>query len=326
MSALPKTTPVAEHASSVNSHVIQLSKLSFVQGIKPLVFDWATIGCAMLVANQFSSLWTYIIAAIVIASRQHALLVLSHEGAHFRLAKSHALNNFISDTFAAFPIFFCTTTYRAHHLKHHRYLNTMQDPDWARKASLPEWTFPQTRMQLWKTMFKILITGWFKMILLFASLSGVFSKNTYTSKSALLLLGKKILFYSTVAVVTYSLHLGYELFVYWIVPYLVVMPVIERIRSISEHFALSYKDDFNQTRDILCSPLEAFLFGPHHIRYHLSHHLYPSVPQYNLPKLHHELLQTPEFAASAHQNDAYFFFGEKTLLEDLTKKSGSHHE
>jgi fatty acid desaturase len=95
--------------------------------------------------------------------------------------------------------------------------------------------------------------------------------------------------------------------------------VIERVRSISEHFALPYTHDFNQTRNIHCSPLEAFIFGPHNIRYHLTHHLHPSVPQYNLPALHKALMQDPEYAAHAHENDAYFYGGKKSVFQELIK-------
>ena len=34
----------------------------------------------------------------------------------------------------------------------------------------------------------------------------------------------------------------------------------------------------------------ALLF-PHHVNYHLEHHLYPAVPHYNLPRLH-QLLES----------------------------------
>jgi fatty acid desaturase len=28
------------------------------------------------------------------------------------------------------------------------------------------------------------------------------------------------------------------------------------------------------------------LLFPHHVNYHIEHHLYPAVPHYNLPRLH----------------------------------------
>lgn len=326
MHALRKTDPSTARGDTVTHTVTQLSRLSFAKSLQALVFDWVFIAGAISLSLYFKSTWVYLIAIVIIAARQHALLMLVHEGAHFRMAKNHSLNNVLTDLFAAFPIFFCTTAYRRNHLKHHRFLNSMEDPDWARKVSIPEWTFPQTRSQLRNTMFKVMATGWYQMIRLFINFSGVLDKQTYTSTASLKLLSMKIAFYSAALVIIYKFDLGFTVFSYWIVPFLFILPVLERIRSISEHFALSYADDFNQTRDVLCSPVEAFLFGPHNIRYHLSHHLYPSVPQYNLPRLHEKLLQQPDFADLAHQNDAYFWFGKKSVLKDLIQKREHSHE
>jgi fatty acid desaturase len=103
---------------------------------------------------------------------------------------------------------------------------------------------------------------------------------------------------------------------YWLVPYLVVMPLIERCRSISEHFGLEYTHPLNQARNILGPWWQAFMIGPHHIRLHLDHHMFPAVPQYNLPKLHRLLEQDDEYCQHSHQNDAYFF-GKHSVLSDI---------
>ena len=43
-------------------------------------------------------------------------------------------------------------------------------------------------------------------------------------------------------------------------------------------------------------PVARFFLQPHHVGYHVEHHLYPGVPHYNLQKLHELLRETPEFA------------------------------
>src|SRR5438445_11912 len=50
---------------------------------------------------------------------------------------------------------------------------------------------------------------------------------------------------------------------------------------------------------------EKFLLAPHNVHYHVDHHLYPSVPYYNLPRLHAQLLAQPEYMARAHITDGY---------------------
>ena len=41
---------------------------------------------------------------------------------------------------------------------------------------------------------------------------------------------------------------------------------------------------------------------PHHVNYHLEHHLYPAVPHYHLPRLH-RLLQDKEALGEAEVRD-----------------------
>lgn len=37
------------------------------------------------------------------------------------------------------------------------------------------------------------------------------------------------------------------------------------------------------------------MMNPHHVAYHLEHHLFPAVPHYNLPKLHLALAADPRY-------------------------------
>ena len=98
-----------------------------------------------------------------------------------------------------------------------------------------------------------------------------------------------------------------------------VFPSIQRTRSIAEHFGLPYEHEFNGTRNVISGPIETFMFGPHNVRYHLVHHLFPTVPQYNLKKLHEELMKkSPLYAQHAHNNSSYFAPG-KSVLKDLTE-------
>ncbi len=41
-----------------------------------------------------------------------------------------------------------------------------------------------------------------------------------------------------------------------------------------------------------------FFLNPHHVGYHLEHHLYPGVPHYHLPGLHAALAATGRFGGA----------------------------
>ena len=94
--------------------------------------------------------------------------------------------------------------------------------------------------------------------------------------------------------------------IYWLAPMLLVLPLIMRIRSIAEHFALRHDHPLRQTRTVRAGWLERLVLAPHHIGLHIDHHLQASIPFYQLPKLHQLLLECPDYQANAHINDGYF--------------------
>jgi fatty acid desaturase len=54
----------------------------------------------------------------------------------------------------------------------------------------------------------------------------------------------------------------------------------------------------------LPSFLERIFLAPNNVNYHLEHHLYPSVPFFQLPRLHALLCAKPEFR-QAHMTRGY---------------------
>ena len=70
----------------------------------------------------------------------------------------------------------------------------------------------------------------------------------------------------------------------WILPLVTVVQAILRLRAIAEHGATTdFSSPLTAARtNVLPAWLEWLLF-PHHVNYHIEHHLYASVPHYNLP-------------------------------------------
>ena len=96
--------------------------------------------------------------------------------------------------------------------------------------------------------------------------------------------------------------------VLWVLPLVTVLQPILRLRAIAEHGAVT--DLSSPLTAARCKRTEgspvnwigrALLF-PHHVNYHLEHHLYPAVPHYHLPKLH-RLLQQKGVLADAEVRD-----------------------
>ena len=305
-------------SGNVASFVKDLSRLSSHKFYLALSFDWLIIGLATYASRSVQSFWAYLVAVVVIAGRQHALFTLMHEGAHRRISNSSWLNNFVSDWFVAYPIFFETQTYRENHMRHHLYLNTERDPDWVRKSNLPEWRFPMKKSDFFKTLcayFKGLgireLSTILKTFSGFLPIEKLIAKET--CKRGLTRLAYYVL---TIGLVTFLTDTKLFLF-YWLGPYVFLTLVFQRVRSVAEHFGLERETDYNSSRNVLASKIERFFIGPHNVGYHLDHHLYPSVPFYNLPKLHAVLIENENYRRQAHQNSSYLVPSEHSVLEDL---------
>jgi len=79
------------------------------------------------------------------------------------------------------------------------------------------------------------------------------------------------------------------LYLTWVLAYIFILPLMSRIRQVAEHGAvpdLYSMDARKNTRSVRSNWLMRALFSPHGVNWHLEHHLMPSVPIYNLGRLH----------------------------------------
>jgi fatty acid desaturase len=104
---------------------------------------------------------------------------------------------------------------------------------------------------------------------------------------------------------------------FFVVPLMWVAVFSRYVRLLTEHFGISVhlqnSTPGSETRTVLVSWPVRVLFWPHNLNYHIEHHWYPSVPFYNLPKLHTLLQQSPQANQKMHITR-----GIKNLLQELT--------
>jgi len=78
--------------------------------------------------------------------------------------------------------------------------------------------------------------------------------------------------------------------VLWVLPLVTVVQAILRLRAIAEHGATTdFSSPLTAARTNTGPAWLEWLIFPHHVNYHIEHHLYASVPHYNLPALHREM-------------------------------------
>lgn len=305
------------HAATVR----ELSRLKPWRTLVALGTDWAillaTSAFALWVDNAF--LWPF--AWLVIATRQHALLTILHEAAHIRIVRSRFWNDAVADLFCAWPSFVTTAAYRDSHLRHHRFTNTPQDPDLALKLQrdgVDTWLRPRSSMSffagLGALLFGVGVASMLGKLLRYGVRRGADRAAHDLPRWPV---GRGIYYGLAVGVIA-GVDGWFGVAMCWIVPMFTFLPVLMHVRATAEHFGLPWDHELNQSRSVTASGLQRFLFSPHAVGLHGEHHLFPSVPWYNLARLRTALLADPEFAHRAPEADGYLW-GHHSVTKALAK-------
>jgi fatty acid desaturase len=301
--------------------VKELSAVSSWRGGLAVVTQWSVVLAAAALAVWSGHWAAYLLAVIIIGSRQHAMAILMHDASHYRLLRNRLANDLVSDLFLAFPVGVSTSLYRKRHLDHHRYTNTDADPDWHEMHQDEDWCWPKLRWESAKLFagdllglnaaktLKI-ISNWSPWPKLF-----VFNapNGNLNLRERLCLVG----IIASTATILFFTGLWIPFLVLWILPSLTVLGAIFRIRSIAEHLVTENTCELNASRTVTPTLLERLLIAPCNVNYHLEHHLFPSIPFYNLPEIHRRLMVDEEFRAKAHLTTTYFGLT-KGVLAELT--------
>lgn len=271
-----------------------------------LIFDWSIIVTMMMIWIHSSVVWLYPIVVVVIGARMHALGVLAHDAAHYRFMRNKKWNDILTNIFTMYPLFLTIEDYRYGHIAHHTKLNTSEDPDWSRKLGDPAFTFPQTKRDFILRLLSYLVFY-----------QGVL--DAFTILKAIGLRDKsplRITFYIVLFGAITFLDLWGPFLTLWMVPYLTTFYLFLYFRSVAEHFGdLKYDGLLTSTRTVNTNVLERFFIAPHHVAFHLEHHLYSAVPFYHLPALHRRLMEVNEYKKNAHITNGYT----QGLLDEISR-------
>ena len=251
--------------------------------------NWLQMSAAMALFFFYPNVITFLVALVIIGSRQFALAVLAHDAAHNLLFANNKVNDWAGQWFCAYPIFQDNRVYRPYHLKHHRHTETEDDPDLVLSAP-----FPITKRSFIRKVFRDLtgITGvkryWGSLSSIFRTKGdNVFNKISKTSnKLHGFLISNLIIF----ILISTTMHWSLFLLLWWL-PSFTYYSLIIRIRNISEHAVTPGNNDFDNTRTTKSTVLTRFLMVPHNVNYHLEHHLFTRCPWYNLPKAHSMMIE-----------------------------------
>ena len=266
-----------------------------LRGLWSLVVNYGLIALAMAMVAWRPNVFTVVLALWVIGTRQLGLAVIMHESAHRTLFNNRALNDFVGNWLAAYPIYLSADMYRAHHLDHHAKTWTDGDPD------LPLATpFPVTKASMARKVMRDLlgVTGLKQLIgttvLVLRVVrgrevaSGTLPLRLERTPAIRMVVGTIV---TNVALFALLYAIGHPwLYLLWVGAWLTTNKLVARIRAIAEHAVVpDPSDPMGQTRTVRAGWLERLFIAPNRVQYHLEHHLLMTVPHYNLPRFHQML-------------------------------------
>jgi fatty acid desaturase len=255
--------------------VQRLRTRSNLVGALLVLHAWALIFASMALFVWWPNPFTFLLAVMVIGTRQLGLAILMHDAAHGLLFADRRLNEWVGTWLCAAPVFTSLQLYRPYHLKHHRHTQQAEDPD--RGLSAP---VPITRKSLWRKVGRDLTgrTAFQRRLEQFRR--GLAKESKAFTVNSVLLVGLAVAGY------------GWLYPLLWLLPLATWYQLVSRIRNIAEHAVVPDNDDpLRNTRTTLANLIERLFVAPYWVNYHLEHHLFMFVPCWRLPAAHRALVE-----------------------------------
>lgn len=279
--------------------VKELTRIDPVKSTLAVVQTYGLLALIIGTALYFSTWWAIVPAVFLIAVQQHALFVLAHDAAHYRLFKTRWLNDAVG-RFSGMIAGISMCAYRVVHRLHHNHLYGPQDMDTPIHGG-----YPRGRVYLLKKLGKDLIGltapktfGYFfgapvQNVEQLHPSRPLDDTSPELRRAAIvdrwMMVGVQIALPVLFFIIGFGNGYGWQYWVLWVLPLATVLQPILRFRAICEHGAVAVTDDALRGARTNLPPLWMRWLFPHHVNYHIEHHLYPSIPHYNLPRAHREL-------------------------------------
>jgi fatty acid desaturase len=272
-----------------------LSELRPMRAVVDTMLAWLVIIGAWTAVALYTRWWMVLLAIPIIGARYYALFIIGHDGLHRRLFRGREANDLFNDLCIIGPLAAITRLNNKNHLRHHQMLGSDDDPDRHRHAC-----FNKTDLH---ELFAFLVGA----SSIIRSARNVFrrqaktataepateqSGSSYTLRDIAIILGWQV-----VLIGGLTTSIGW-----WAYPLLWLVPVYwftylgDNLRSFCEHSQPEADDRADEHRLItfVSNPVERWFVAPMNMNYHAAHHLWVSIPYYNLPRADREMMRHPE--------------------------------
>lgn len=273
------------------------------EGLGILFLDFATIVSAFLCAQALSQFggvteWVgYILAVIVIGTRQRSFGNIVHECSHAGFLDSRKWNDRVGRFLSAL-LCYSYDCYRDGHKSHHLYTGDYEkDEDFA-DTKVYEFDRPISDGVIRRHLLRLITFQFFPYYT---------GKTVFTAEDRTFWIGLRLSYVASILYAAIGTWLGWPVATlivwYWIVPYVTVLPIIAYVSDLFDHAGLiGNENEIDKSRNYpVSNPFVHWLFFPRHDSYHLVHHLFPMVPTKHLADSHKILVaESPYYAARPH--------------------------
>ena len=276
---MPDGAPRADTGTTVPLR--DFHRRSSARAVATIAAEFVLIALAIAIGWAFDTIWAYPPLILLIGTRQYALgECMAHEASHRNLSRRPWLNEVLGIA-VSWPFFFTLAGYRRFHNRLHHKTALTDDAnsiyedyeDWG----LPPATSPlPPRSAVWHLIAKPLL-GLIGIRHLLKTIEDFYWDRDLAENTAMLSFWALV-----VGLCAYAGWLG-GLFLWWILPWLVVLPILNYWSEVGDHYRVAGAE----TRSNLSWPLNRLV--SHNIGYHGLHHRDPAIPWFILPRAYGEL-------------------------------------
>jgi len=271
-----------------------LTSRSSWRGLWLVAHAWGTMAAAIALVALWPNPLTFLVAVMIVGTRQLGLAILMHEAAHGGLHGHPAINQWIGQWLCAVPVGADLASYRAYHLQHHKFTQQPEDPDLSLSAPFPISAASYRRKAIRDLTGRTFVRQRLPLLLsLFRRGAGddAVSHESFVASGA----DKMARFLAANAVLfglCWLAGAGIWFWAVWVLAMATWLSLVTRIRNIAEHACTSTgPNPFSHARTTRANPLERLLIAPYWVNYHAEHHLFMYLPCYRLPEAHRLLVE-----------------------------------
>lgn len=289
----PSRNPYAGYRQILHpDEVRRLSQLRAAPALRATAIAWLQIFVAWIVVALWPEWWIVLLAIPVIGTANYALHILGHDAMHRRYLPDAKRNDAVADLLLYGPIGAVTHISGRNHLLHHLRLASEDDPDRHKYATAEKAT--RIDLLLYLSGLSNLLPVIRGVLLRRASDVSAAGQGHdtaasrggdaigYTARDVAIIIGWQALLFLGL---TWSIS-------WWAYPVLWLFPVYafrycgDEARQFMEHAHLEPDPIADEHRLItyVSNPVERLFFSPNNMNLHAAHHLWPSIPFYNLPE------------------------------------------